>query len=60
MNIQKKISIIVIVSIVVTVIPASLLAFRYLQAGIISQELAQLVTITGNQASLATQRFNQA
>lgn len=59
MDIRQKMAIIVIASILLTAIPASVLVYRYAQSKILSNEIATLVEITQRQANIASQRFLQ-
>ena len=59
MGIRQKMAIIVIASILLTAIPASILVYKYAQSKILSSELATLIEITQRQADIASQRFLQ-
>jgi diguanylate cyclase (GGDEF)-like protein/PAS domain S-box-containing protein len=59
MDIRQKMAIIVIASILLTAIPASILVYKYAQSKILSSELATLIEITQRQADIASQRFLQ-
>lgn len=57
MDIRQKMAIIVIASILLTAIPASILVYRYAQSKILSNEITTLIEITQRQADIASQRF---
>jgi len=59
MNLRPQIAIIVIISILLTAIPASILAYRYTKAEILSSELSKLVSQTNYQRTLITQRLDE-
>ncbi len=59
MDIRQKMAIIVIASILLTAIPASILVYSYAQAKILSSEIMTLIEITQRQADIASQRFLQ-
>ena len=59
MGIRQKMAIIVIASILLTAIPASILVYKYAQSKILSSELATLIEITQRQADIASQRYLQ-
>ena len=59
MGIRQKMAIIVIASILLTAIPASILVYRYAQSKILSSEIETLIEITQRQADIASQRFLQ-
>lgn len=57
MDIRQKMAIIVIASILLTAIPASILVYRYAESKILNNEITTLIEITQRQADLASQRF---
>lgn len=60
MNIREKLSLIVISSILLTAIPASLLIFHYSKQQILKREATNLISITDNQVELISQRLSQS
>lgn len=59
-DIQKKIALIIVASTLVTAIPSSFLAYRYIGDRFLTSELDELIEVTRHQAELATQRFSEA
>lgn len=59
MDIRQKMAIIVSTSILLTAIPTSILAYRYAETKILSNETATLIEVAQRQADSANQRFLQ-
>ncbi|PPD33688.1 MAG: hypothetical protein CTY19_07025 [Methylomonas sp.] len=59
MDIRQKMAIIVIASILLTAIPASILVYKYGQSKILSREITALIELAQHQADQANQRFQE-
>lgn len=57
MNINRKLVLIVVASILLTAIPASVALYLYTREQILDNEISQLVTVTNSQAEVARQRL---
>lgn len=57
MNINRKLVIIVVASILLTAIPASVALYLYTREKILDNEISKLVTVTDSQADVARQRL---
>jgi diguanylate cyclase (GGDEF)-like protein/PAS domain S-box-containing protein len=57
MGLRRKIAIIVVASILLTAIPASMLVYNYTQSKILANELAELIKLSRHESSLISERL---